>query len=84
MLFNFEPRSTDEDIRAAALQYVRKVSGYATPSVANEVAFNGAVDEIARVTSTLVDQLVTAAPPRNREVELARARERALRRLGET
>jgi hypothetical protein len=82
VLFNFEPPSTDEEIRAAALQYVRKVSGYAKPSAANEVAFNHAVDEVARVTARLLDELVTAAPPRDREVEMAKAHERAVRRFG--
>jgi len=83
VLFNFEPPSTDEDVRAAALQYVRKVSGYAKPSAANEVAFNRAVDEVARASSALLGELVTTAPPRNREVELAKAHERARRRFGE-
>ncbi len=83
VLFNFEPRSTDEEVQAAALQYVRKISGYAKPSAANEVAFNRAVEEVARVSSNLLDELVTTAPPRNREVEMAKAHERAVRRFGE-
>ena len=82
VLFNFEPRSTDEEIQAAALQYVRKISGYAKPSAANEVAFNRAVDEVARASSNLLDALVTTAPPRNREVEMAKAHERAVHRFG--
>jgi len=82
VLFNFEPPSADEDIRAAALQYVRKVSGYVKPSAVNEAAFNRAVDEVAQATSLLLGELVTAAPPRNREVELAKAHERAVRRFG--
>lgn len=83
VLFNFEPAATDDEIRAAALQYVRKVSGYAKPSAANEAAFNRAVDEVARASSTLIDSLVTAAPPRNRATELAKAHERAMRRFGD-
>ena len=84
VLFNFEPPATDEEIRDAALQYVRKVSGFARPSAANEAAFNRAVDRVASATSELVASLVTTAPPRNRDVELARAHERALRRFGDT
>lgn len=83
VLFNFEPPSTDEEIRAAALQYVRKISGYAKPSAANEAAFSRAVDEVARASSRLLDELVTTAPPRNRDAELAKAHERAVRRFGE-
>jgi hypothetical protein len=80
-LFNFEPPATDDEIRAAALQYVRKVSGSTRPSQANEAAFERAVDEIARVTRTLVDSLSTTAAPRSREVEAAKARERSRRRF---
>ena len=83
VLFNFEPTAGDEEIREAALQYVRKVSGYAKPSAANEAAFTRAVDRVASATSELVASLVTAAPPRNRDVELANAHERALRRFGD-
>lgn len=83
MLYNFDPPVTDADIRAAALQYVRKVSGYAMPSAANEVAFEHAVNEVARATAGLLDSLVTSAPARNREAELAKAHERALRRYGD-
>ena len=75
--------ASDEEIREAALQYVRKVSGYAKPSAANEAAFNRAVDRVASATSELVASLVTTAPPRNRDVELAKAHERALRRFGD-
>jgi hypothetical protein len=81
-LYNFEPPATDEEIRAAALQYVRKVSGFASPSVANREAFYRAVDEVARASATLLGALVTSAAPKDREVEAARARERAVRRFG--
>ena len=83
MLFNFEPPATKDEIRAAALQYVRKVSGYAKPSAANEAAFNRAVASVAAVTSDLIGSLITAAPKRNREAELAKAHERAVRRFGD-
>ena len=82
VLFNFEPRASEEEIQAAALQYVRKISGYAKPSAANEVAFNRAVEEVARASSRLLDELMTTAPLRNREVERAKAHERAVRRFG--
>lgn len=81
-LFNFEPPVTDEEIHAAALQYVRKVSGYTRPSQANQQAFDRAVDDVAAATRRLLDSLVTNAPPRDREVEAARARERAAKRYG--
>jgi hypothetical protein len=81
-LHNFEPPATDEEIAAAALQYVRKVSGYSKPSHANEHAFARAVDEVAAATRKLVDGLVTTAPARDREVVAARARERAAVRFG--
>jgi len=81
-LFNFEPPATDEEIEASALQYVRKVSGFTHPSKANEVAFDAAVREVARVTRELVDALETRAAPRDREVEAARARARAAARYG--
>ena len=81
-LHNFEPSATDEEIRAAALQYVRKVSGSQKPSKANEAAFTRAVDEITHVTQHLLAELVTVAPPRDREVEAARARARAEKRFG--
>lgn len=81
-LFNYEPASTEDDVRAAALQYVRKVSGSTKPSKANQEAFDRAVDEIAAATTRLLDSLVTAAPPRDREAELVRARERNAQRFG--
>jgi hypothetical protein len=79
-LFNFEPPATEPDVRAAALQYVRKVSGYTRPSKANEAAFNAAVDRIAAATAELLRDLVTDAQPRSREQQIARARERAQQR----
>lgn len=81
-LYNFDPPANDDEIRAAALQFVRKISGSATPSAANEEAFTRAVDEVARVSSTLLDSLVTSAPPKNRETEAAKAHARALHRFG--
>ena len=80
-LFNFEPPVNDEEVRAAALQYVRKISSVNKPSKANEVAFYAAVDEIAAASSRLLASLETNAPPRNREVEAAKARTRAARRF---
>ena len=82
ILYNFEPPATDDEVRAAALQYVRKISGFARPSATNEVAFDRAVVEVARASSTLLDSLVTTAPPRNREAEAAKAHARAVRRFG--
>jgi hypothetical protein len=79
-LHNFEPSATDEEIRASALQYVRKVSGMTKPSRANEEAFNRAVDRVAHVTEHLLDELVTTAPPKDREVEAAKARARSAAR----
>ena len=81
-LHNFEPPATTDEVRAAALQYVRKVSGAAKPSQANEAAFARAIDAVTEVTRRLLDELVTAAPPKNREVEAAKARERAELRYG--
>jgi hypothetical protein len=81
-LHNFEPTATDDEIHAAALQYVRKVSGTTKPSKANEAAFARAVDEIAHVTHHLLAELVTSAPPRNREVEAERRRAAAEKRFG--
>ena len=81
-LANFEPAVTDAEIAAAALQYVRKVSGYSKPSHANELAFAKAVDEVAAATRKLLGHLVTTAPPRDREVFAARARARAEARFG--
>jgi hypothetical protein len=80
-LYNFEPRATDEEVRAAALQYVRKISGFSKPSQANEPAFARAVDAVAQASATLLEELVTAAPPKDREVEAARARARAQQRF---
>lgn len=81
-LFNFDPPATDDEIRAAALQFVRKLSGFNKPSKANEDAFNRAVNEVAVVTRNLLDSLVTDAQPRNRETEAERARARAAKRFG--
>jgi hypothetical protein len=81
-LHNFEPPATEDEVNAAALQYVRKVSGSAKPSKANEAAFARAVAEVAAATNRLLAQLVTTAPPRDREVEAARARARAEQRFG--
>jgi hypothetical protein len=81
-LHNFDPPATDDEVHAAALQYVRKVSGSTKPSKANEAAFERAVDEIAHVTRHLLAELVTTASPRDREVEAARARARAEKRFG--
>lgn len=80
-LFNFEPSATEHEVRAAAEQYVRKVSGFAKPSKANEEAFMRAIDEVAHATHHLLDALVTNAAPRDREVEAERARERAKKRF---
>lgn len=81
-LFNFSPPATDGEVRAASLQFVRKVSGFTKPSLANQAAFDRAVDEVARASRMLLDSLTTAAPPKSREVEAARARERAAARFG--
>jgi hypothetical protein len=81
-LHNFEPPATEEEIRSAALQYVRKISGTTKPSKANEAAFACAVDEVAAASSRLLASLVTHAPSRDREVEAARARKRAEQRFG--
>jgi hypothetical protein len=81
-LFNFEPPATDEEVRAAALQYVRKVSGFHEPSQVNEAAFNAAVDSIAATTLELMHSLHTHAPHKDREVEAAKARARAAERFG--
>ncbi len=80
-LFNFDPPVTDEEIRAAALQYVRKVSGFQKPSKVNEVAFTKAVDKVAAASRTLLESLETNAPPRNREQEAAKAKARAAKRF---
>jgi hypothetical protein len=81
-LFNFDPPATDEEIRAASLQFVRKLSGFNAPSRANEEAFNLAIEEVAAVARRLIDSLETHAPPKNREEEAARARARAAERFG--
>ena len=81
-LFNFEPSATDQEVRAASLQFVRKVSGFTKPSLANQAAFDRAVDEVATAARRLLDQLITHAPPRDRDVEAARARARAEQRFG--
>jgi hypothetical protein len=80
-LHNFEPPATDEEIRASALQYVRKVSGSSKPSAANAEAFERAVDQVTLATTELLAALVTSAPPKDREVEAARRRERSLKRF---
>ncbi|QRG70136.1 DUF2277 domain-containing protein [Brevibacillus choshinensis] len=81
-LFNFDPSATEDEIHAAALQFVRKLSGYNTPSKANEAAFNQAVQEVAQVAQKLLDSLVSNAEPRNRETEIERARARNAKRFG--
>jgi hypothetical protein len=81
-LFNFEPPATEDEIRASALQFVRKLSGFNTPSRPNEAAFNRAVDEVADAARTLLSSLHTHAPARDREVEAAKARARARVRFG--
>jgi hypothetical protein len=82
VLFNFEPPATDEEVRAAALQYVRKVSGSSKPSAKNEEVFNAAVAEIEAITRRLVDSLETTAAPRDRETEIAKARIKNAQRFG--
>lgn len=82
VLFNFDPPATDAEIRAAAEQYVRKISGFAKPSRANAAAFERAVDDVAASSAKLVSALVTAAPKRNRVAEIAAARARAAQRFG--
>jgi hypothetical protein len=81
-LFNFEPAATDEEIRAASLQFVRKLSGFNAPSKLNEEAFHQAVDEVTEAAITLVRSLVTQAPPKNRAIERARAIEQSAKRFG--
>ena len=81
-LHNFAPPATEEEIRASSLQYVRKLSGFTRPSQANEEVFNRAVDQVAAITRELLDALVTNAPPRDREEEAQKARERSIRRFG--
>ena len=81
-LYNFDPPVTDEEVRAASLQFVRKISGFTKPSRANEEVFERAVEEVTAVARKLIDSLVTHAPPRDRETEAALARERSLKRFG--
>ncbi len=81
-LFNFEPPATEDEIRAAASQYVRKISGFDKPSAANEKPYERAVDAVAKASASLLLALATSAPPRNREVEAAKAHARAVRRFG--
>lgn len=83
-LFNFEPAATEDEIHAAALQFVRKISGFNKPSKANEEAFNQAVDEIARISAQLLETLEASTTPKNRQEEEARAKERSARRFGAT
>jgi len=80
-LYNFEPPATEDEVRAAALQYVRKITGFTKPSQANAEAFQRAVDAVAAASATLLGQLVTTAPPKDREVEAAKARARAVQRF---
>ncbi|MGH7724746.1 MAG: DUF2277 domain-containing protein [Candidatus Eiseniibacteriota bacterium] len=81
-LYNFSPPATEEELHAASLQFVRKISGFTRPSQANQAAFDRAVQEVASAAQRLVDSLTTTAHPKNREVESARARERAAQRFG--
>jgi hypothetical protein len=81
-LYNFDPPATEDEVRAASLQFVRKLSGFTKPSKQNEEAFNRAIDEVALVAQKLLDSLVTTAPPRDRDVIAMRARERAAKRFG--
>jgi hypothetical protein len=81
-LFNFEPPATEEEIRAASLQFVRKLSGFNSPSKSNQAAFDRAIEEVANAATALINSLVTTAEPRDREIEAARARERSKARFG--
>ena len=81
-LFNFEPPATDDEVRAASLQFVRKIAGFTKPSKANEEAFDAAVEKVTAVARDLIDSLVTSAEPRDREIEAAKARERSAERFG--
>ena len=81
-LFNFEPPATDDEIRAAAIQFIRKISGFTAPSKSNEGTFNQAVEDVFQVARRLVDDLVTTSPPRDRAVEAAKAKERSIARFG--
>ena len=81
-LFNFEPPATEDEIRASSLQFVRKLSGFNSPSRANQAAFDGAVEDVAAAARVLIESLVTTADPRDREIEAARARARSAARFG--
>lgn len=81
-LFNFDPPATDDEIRASAIQFVRKVSGFTRPSQANAAAFERAVDDVDAIVHRLLDELTTTAPARDRDVEASKARERAAKRFG--
>ena len=81
-LFNFDPPATDDEIRAASLQFVRKLSGFNAPSKANERVFNRAIDDVAKIARRLIDALDTTAPPKNRDEEAAKAKARAAERFG--
>ena len=83
-LFNFDPPATDEEVRAASLQFVRKISGFTKPSKTNEAAFDRAVEDVAAIARNLIDSLITSAEPRDREIEAQRARARAAQRFGTT
>ena len=83
-LYNFDPPASDDEIRASALQFVRKLSGFNQPSKANEAAFNRAVDEVSKAAESLLGSLVTMAPPRDRETEAAKAKARSAMRFGVT
>ncbi len=80
-LYNFEPPATEDEVRSAAVQYVRKISGFTKPSQANAEAFERAVDEVAEISARLLDQLVTSAPPKDREVEAMKRKERSAQRF---
>ncbi len=82
ILYNFSPPTTDDEVQAAALQFVRKVSGMTKPSKANEAAFERAIEDVAAVTTRLLSELVTTAPPRDRELEAAKRRARSAERFG--
>jgi hypothetical protein len=81
-LFNFDPPVTEDEVKAASIQFVRKISGFTKPSKANEAAFSAAVEEIAEISSRLLHAMETTAPPKNREAEAARAKARAAERFG--
>jgi hypothetical protein len=82
-LFNFSPSATDEEVRASSVQFVRKVSGFTKPSLANQAAFDRAVEEVARAARKLLDALITTAPPKDRDAEAAKARQRGEQRFGQ-